>query len=161
MNESIYTVFTTFDRPLSAMDTDASPIIKALRFGITAPNAHNTQPWTIDIRSDTEASLYFDPARSLPFTDPLFGRILHRRTSRRNHEGPRVTEAERRKIIEQSKREGVDAGMIGGDRFAEALEIIKQAIAIEVNDRSLYEDSLVWFCFSKREIAEKADGISC
>ena len=222
MTESIYTVFNTSDRPLSAIDADAPPIIKALRIGITAPNAHNTQPWTIDIRSDTEASLYFDPARSLPFTDPLgrqvhishgtllemtaiaatslgyraefdilpegemsfaefgtkptahirlipapdieadplFGRILHRRTSRRNHEGPRVTEAEFRKIIEQSKREGVDAGMIAEDRFTEALEIIKQAIAIEVNDRPLYEESLVWFRFSKREIAEKGDGIS-
>jgi hypothetical protein len=222
MNESVYTVFTTSDRPLSAIDADASPIIKALRFGITAPSAHNTQPWTIEIRSDTEASLSFDPTRSLPFTDPpgrqvhishgtllemtaiaatsfgyraefdilpegemnfaefgtkptahiklvptpdievdpLFDQILHRRTSRNNYEGSRVTEAEFKTIIEQSKCEGVDAGMIGGDRFAEALEIIKQAMAIEVNDRTLYGETLTWFRFSKREIAEKADGLN-
>jgi hypothetical protein len=222
MTESIYTVFNASDRPLSAIGTDAPPIVQALRIGITAPSAHNTQPWTIDIRSDTEASLYFDPARSLPFTDPagrqvhishgtllemtaiaatslgyraevdilpegemsfaefgtrptahirlvpatgigvdpLFDRILHRRTSRRDHEGPPVTAAEFRQIAEQSKREGVAAGMIAEDRFAEALEIIKQAIAVEVNDRPLYGESLTWFRFSKREIAEKGDGVN-
>jgi hypothetical protein len=222
MNESIYTVFTTPDRPLSAIEADASPIIKALRFGITAPSAHNTQPWTIEIRSDTEASLYFDPARSLPFTDPpgrqvhishgtllemtaiaatsfgyraefdilpdgemsfdefgtkptahirlvptpdievdpLFDRILHRRNSRNNHEGPRVADAEFQKIFEQSNREGVDAGKIREDRFEQALEIIKQAMAIEVNDRQLYGETLTWFRFSKQEIADKGDGLN-
>jgi hypothetical protein len=176
----------------------------------------------VKIHSDTEATLFFDPTRSLPFTDPpgrqvhishgtllemiaiavtsfgyraefdvlpkgemsfaefgtkptarirlvpatdievdpLFDRILHRRTSRRDYEGPRVTEAEFRRIDGQSKREGVDAGTIPEDRFAEALKIIKQAMAVEVNHRPLYGETLTWFRFLKREIAEKGDGLN-
>jgi hypothetical protein len=222
MTKSIYSAFNTSNRPLSTIDADAPPIVQALRIGITAPSAHNTQPWTIAIRSDTEASLYFDPARTLPFTDPLgrqvhishgtllemtaiaatslkhraefdvlpegemsfaefgtkptahirlvpatgieidplFDRILHRRTSRRDHEGPRVTEAEFRHVAEQSKREGVDVSMIPEDRFAESLDIIKRAMAVEVNDHVLYGESLAWFRFSKQQITEKGDGIN-
>jgi hypothetical protein len=222
MTKSIYSVFDMSDRPLSAIAADAPPIIQALRIGITAPSAHNTQPWTIDIRSDTEASLYFDPARSLPVTDPpgrqvhvshgtllemtaiaatglgyraefdvlpegemsfaefgtkptahitlipatdievdpLLDGILRRRTSRRYYGGPPVTEAEFRQIAEQSGREGVEAGMITEDRFAEALDIIQRAMAVEVNDRTLYGETLTWFRFSKREIAEKRDGLN-
>jgi hypothetical protein len=34
-----------------------------------APSAHNTQPWTLDYRTD-EVVIGIDPARSLPFSDP-------------------------------------------------------------------------------------------
>ena len=34
-----------------------------------APSAHNTQPWTLDYRTD-EVVIGVDPARSLPFSDP-------------------------------------------------------------------------------------------
>jgi hypothetical protein len=56
-----------------ALDASAAlepPIIDAVRYGITAPSAHNTQPWKIELVSDTEARLYMDPERLLPVTDP-------------------------------------------------------------------------------------------
>lgn len=35
-----------------------------------APSPHNIQPWKLRVVSDTEAELYYDPARLLPYTDP-------------------------------------------------------------------------------------------
>jgi hypothetical protein len=76
MSDSIFRIGRVGDRPLSAPQPDSSPILQALRYGITAPSAHNTQPWLIELDSDTEARLYFDPKRALPATDPP-GRQVH------------------------------------------------------------------------------------
>lgn len=35
-----------------------------------SPSPHNIQPWKLRVRSDTEAQLYYDPARLLRHTDP-------------------------------------------------------------------------------------------
>lgn len=63
-------------RPLSSGGAEDPPIIEALRYGITAPSAHNTQPWRIELVSDTEARLFLDRERLLPLTDPP-GRQVH------------------------------------------------------------------------------------
>ena len=76
MAKSVYRLGTVGDRPLPEVPPDGPPIVQALRFGITAPSAHNTQPWRIEVMSDTEAHVYFDPDRLLPVTDPL-GRQVH------------------------------------------------------------------------------------
>ena len=76
MSTSVYRLAAVRDRPLSAMPPDSAPIVQALRYGITAPSAHNTQPWRIEVLSDTEAHVYFDPDRLLPVTDPP-GRQVH------------------------------------------------------------------------------------
>jgi len=76
MRRSIFRIGQAGDRPLSPLPPDSPPVVQALRYGITAPSAHNTQPWRIDQVSDTEARLYFDPARRLPATDPP-GRQVH------------------------------------------------------------------------------------
>jgi hypothetical protein len=76
MTASVYRLGAVGDRPLSAVPPDSPPIVQALRYGITAPNAHNTQPWRIEVMSDTEAQVYFDPDRLLPATDPP-GRQVH------------------------------------------------------------------------------------
>lgn len=62
-------------RPLAEQRPADPPILAALRYGVTAPSAHNSQPWRIEIFSDTEARLLIDPRRSLPEVDPL-GRQL-------------------------------------------------------------------------------------
>ena len=64
------------DRPLSTVSEGSPPIVQALRYGITAPSAHNTQPWRVEVVSDNEARLYFVPTRLLPVTDPP-GRQVH------------------------------------------------------------------------------------
>jgi hypothetical protein len=64
------------DRPLSSVAPDSPPIVAALRYGITAPSAHNTQPWRIEFASDTAARVFLDPSRLLPATDPP-GRQMH------------------------------------------------------------------------------------
>jgi hypothetical protein len=75
MSASIFRIGQVGDRPLSAPQPDSSPIRQALRYGITAPSAHNTQPWRIELDSDTEARLYFDPERALPATDRQAGKF--------------------------------------------------------------------------------------
>jgi hypothetical protein len=52
---------------ISAGDT---PVLQALKYGIQAPNPHNTQAWKFEPLSDTEAKLYLDERRLLPVTDP-------------------------------------------------------------------------------------------
>jgi hypothetical protein len=47
-----------------------TPIMRAVAWGIQAPNPHNTQAWKFHLVSDTEALLYVDERRLLPVTDP-------------------------------------------------------------------------------------------
>src|SRR5215472_13565947 len=70
MSKSIYRIGEVGDRPLSKPLPGSTPISEALRYGITAPSPHNSQPWLIELISDTEARLLFDPRRQLPEADP-------------------------------------------------------------------------------------------
>ncbi|MEE9167203.1 MAG: twin-arginine translocation pathway signal protein [Candidatus Neomarinimicrobiota bacterium] len=49
--------------------------LKILSYAILAPNPHNKQPWIIDLRKPDEISLYIDPERLLPMTDPFHRQI--------------------------------------------------------------------------------------
>ncbi|TGK03215.1 hypothetical protein EHQ53_12590 [Leptospira langatensis] len=53
----------------------ASPILKAIRIGISAPNPHNIQPWKFKILNDESALLYVDETRLLKETDPPFRQV--------------------------------------------------------------------------------------
>ncbi|MGB5809998.1 MAG: hypothetical protein WBG86_05670, partial [Polyangiales bacterium] len=57
-------------RSVDAASKADPPIVNVLRYGVTAPSAHNTQPWLIELVSDTEARLFMDTKRLLPATDP-------------------------------------------------------------------------------------------
>ncbi|HMR05234.1 MAG TPA: hypothetical protein PKA88_05640 [Polyangiaceae bacterium] len=59
-----------WDLPRAPGATDQEPIVTTLRYGITAPSAHNTQPWRLELVSDREARIFTDPERLLPRTDP-------------------------------------------------------------------------------------------
>jgi hypothetical protein len=48
----------------------SQPILKAISFGVNAPNPHNTQAWKMKIVSDEEMLLFIDENRLLPATDP-------------------------------------------------------------------------------------------
>ncbi len=48
----------------------SKPILKAIAYGITASNPHNTQAWKFKILSDTSLLVYVDETRILPATDP-------------------------------------------------------------------------------------------
>ena len=48
---------------------DADVRLKLIAYAILAPNAHNKQPWIVDLR-DEGMDLYVDPGRLLPQTDP-------------------------------------------------------------------------------------------
>jgi len=50
---------------------EADPRRFALAHAILAPNPHNTQPWLVAFDGDDALTLYCDPDRRLPFTDPL------------------------------------------------------------------------------------------
>ncbi len=43
----------------------------ALSYAILAPNPHNRQPWLVDLSSSNSVTLYLDPERNLPHTDPF------------------------------------------------------------------------------------------
>ena len=43
----------------------------ALSFALLAPNPHNRQPWLVDLAEPGVVTLYADPARMLPQTDPV------------------------------------------------------------------------------------------
>jgi hypothetical protein len=53
----------------------SQPILLAIVAGITAPNPHNTQAWRFRIHDDLAMSLYVDPERLLPATDPTSRQI--------------------------------------------------------------------------------------
>lgn len=209
-------------RSLDASAAAEPPIIDAIRYGVTAPSAHNTQPWQIELVSDTEARLYMDPERLLPATDPparqthmshgtfvelvaigasklgyradilplpdgemspaelgakptayirlveapdvavdpLFPHVLARRTSRLPHEGAMVTQDELARIVEHAQRPGLQTGLIPEAQLPEALDIVRAAMTIEVNDYELYDETRHWFRFSKRQVKEHRDGLS-
>lgn len=48
----------------------------AVAHAITAPNPHNLQPWLVDLREPSVITLYTDPQRVLPETDPMGRQIL-------------------------------------------------------------------------------------
>ncbi len=52
-------------RPLKDVRLDA------FRYAIPAPNPHNRQPWLIRLEDDDAATLFLDPSRRLPRTDPF------------------------------------------------------------------------------------------
>lgn len=58
----------------AASETD--PRRRALAYAITAPNPHNLQPWLVDLRESSVITLYTDPERILPETDPFGRQIL-------------------------------------------------------------------------------------
>jgi hypothetical protein len=51
------------------------PILKALTFGLNAPNPHNTQAWKFKIINETEALFFVDEKRLLTATDPIARQI--------------------------------------------------------------------------------------
>ncbi|MBT6678666.1 MAG: twin-arginine translocation pathway signal protein [Rhodospirillaceae bacterium] len=52
------------------------PMRQALSYAILAPNPHNRQPWVVELKSDREAVLSYDPNRLLPTTDPFSRQIV-------------------------------------------------------------------------------------
>ena len=46
------------------------PRIRAMSYGLLAPNPHNRQPWMAELGTDNDITLYCDLDRRLPETDP-------------------------------------------------------------------------------------------
>jgi hypothetical protein len=47
-----------------------------LSYAMLAPNPHNMQPWLVDLSNENEITLFVDPTRLLPETDPYGRQIL-------------------------------------------------------------------------------------
>ncbi|MFN3643552.1 MAG: Acg family FMN-binding oxidoreductase [Gemmobacter sp.] len=56
--------------PWSAAGSYADPRKNALSWAILAPNPHNRQPWQVALTGDNGLTIWRDPARNLPHTDP-------------------------------------------------------------------------------------------
>jgi hypothetical protein len=76
MPRSDFRLGRTGDRPLSPELPGGPPVLRALRYGVTAPSAHNTQPWRAEVDSALSARLFVDPSRLLPQTDPPGRQVL-------------------------------------------------------------------------------------
>lgn len=55
---------------LSESHAFEDPRIRALSYGLLAPNPHNRQPWVAELSTDNSVTLYCDLDRRLPETDP-------------------------------------------------------------------------------------------
>ncbi|KIT14449.1 Acg family FMN-binding oxidoreductase [Jannaschia aquimarina] len=61
--------------PWSLAGGYADPRERALSWALLAPNPHNRQPWEVRLDDDDAMTIWRDPGRDLPVTDP-FGRQL-------------------------------------------------------------------------------------
>ena len=55
---------------------ETDPRRRAIAYALLAPNPHNMQPWMADLRQPGVITLYFDPTRLLPATDPYNRQIV-------------------------------------------------------------------------------------
>jgi hypothetical protein len=62
--------------PWKGPTAEAEPRRWILSYAILAPHAHNLQSWIADLRVPDEITLYCDPARLLPDTDPIGRQIM-------------------------------------------------------------------------------------
>lgn len=49
----------------------AEPRLRALSFALLAPNPHNRQPWLVELTGTDSVTIWRDPERDLPITDPF------------------------------------------------------------------------------------------
>lgn len=57
--------------PWGAAGEYADPRMRALSYGILAPNPHNRQPWLVDLATPGQVVVWRDKAKNLPETDPF------------------------------------------------------------------------------------------
>ncbi len=57
--------------PAKAAEQHDDVRLKMLCYAILAPNPHNKQAWSVELRGEDAVALYVDPRRLLPMTDPL------------------------------------------------------------------------------------------
>ncbi len=56
---------------MAGREAGADPRRRALSYAVLAPNPHNRQPWIADLRVADEITVFSDPDRRLPQTDPF------------------------------------------------------------------------------------------
>ncbi|PTX54717.1 hypothetical protein C8N43_3537 [Litoreibacter ponti] len=49
----------------------SDPRLRALSYGLLAPNPHNRQPWEVELVGEDAFNVWRDPERDLPVTDPF------------------------------------------------------------------------------------------
>ena len=57
--------------PWETAGQHTDPRHRALSYALLAPNPHNRQPWLADLTEPNMITLYADPSRLLPQTDPM------------------------------------------------------------------------------------------
>ena len=62
--------------PWQAAGEADDPRLAALSHAILAPNPHNLQPWMVGLEGTDTATLWRDPAKGLPMTDPADRQIV-------------------------------------------------------------------------------------
>ncbi|MEM9795060.1 MAG: twin-arginine translocation pathway signal protein [Pseudomonadota bacterium] len=57
--------------PWDAAGGYADPRLRALSYALLAPNPHNRQPWEAELVGEDAITIWRDPSRNLPVTDPF------------------------------------------------------------------------------------------
>jgi hypothetical protein len=71
-----------------------------------------------------------------------------------------ITEDELSKLVEQARPGDLQMGLVSDEQRPEAFDIVRRAMKIEADDYELYDETRLWFRFSKREIKRHRDGLS-
>ncbi len=58
-------------QPWALAGQETEPRRRALSYALLAPNPHNLQPWLVDLAEPDTVTLFADPTRLLPHTDPV------------------------------------------------------------------------------------------
>ncbi len=112
---------------------------RALSYAILAPNPHNRQPWMVDLSRDGELTLYCDPDRVLPETDPFnrqitigLGCFLELLRMAAAEEGARIDVTP---FPQGHSPEGLDARPVAQVRFIEDATVSRDPLFAFVLDR--------------------------
>lgn len=83
--------------PWAEAGVETEPRRRALSYALLTPNPHNRQPWLVDLGTPDTVTLYADPKRLLPHTDPMnrqitigLGGFLELMRMAASHDGHRV-----------------------------------------------------------------------
>ncbi|MDF1729311.1 MAG: twin-arginine translocation pathway signal protein, partial [Sulfitobacter sp.] len=63
-------------RPWDLAGQYDDPRLNALSYGLLAPNPHNLQPWMVGLEGEDGLTIWRDPAKGLPETDPYDRQIM-------------------------------------------------------------------------------------
>jgi hypothetical protein len=135
----------TADLPWAVAGQDTEPRRRALSYALLAPNPHNRQPWLVDLSEPGAVTLYADPDRLLPHTDPQnrqitigLGCFLEVMRMAASHDGYRVDITP---FPEGERTAGLDSRPVARAVFVQDAGVTPDPLFMHVLSRRTTKDS--------------------